>query len=99
MKKIGQYLIENNICDESSLEGALKEQSALKEKGVFKPVGSVLAESGNIKSQDLGKVLERMHLDILSSSDMFKDLSAESIKKTVSLAEEASLSTTDSARR
>ena len=87
MKKIGQYLIENNICDEPSLEGALKEQSALMEKGVLKPVGSVLTESGNIKSQDLGKVLERMHLDILSSSAIFKDLSIESIKKTVSMAE------------
>ena len=87
MKKIGEYLIENNICDESSLKDALEEQTALREKGVLKPVGSVLAESGNIKSQDLGKVLERMHRDILSSSAMSKDLSAESIKETVSLAE------------
>ncbi|MFC1844378.1 sigma 54-interacting transcriptional regulator [Thermodesulfobacteriota bacterium] len=87
MKKIGHYLIEDNLCDESSLDSALKEQSALKENGVFKPIGSMLAESGNISSQDLNKVLERMHLDILSSSVLFKDISNESIKKTVSLAE------------
>ena len=87
MKKIGHYLIENNLCDESLLDSALKEQIVLKENAVFKPVGSVLADSGNISLQDLNTVLDRMHLDILSSSALFKDISSESIKKTVSYAE------------
>jgi len=87
MKKIGHYLIENNICDESLLDNALKDQSELRKNGIFKPLGLVLADSGSISQQDLQKILDRMHLDILSSSLLFKDISLESIKKTLSLAE------------
>ncbi|MBW2465928.1 MAG: sigma 54-interacting transcriptional regulator [Deltaproteobacteria bacterium] len=87
MKKIGQYFLDNNICDESSLESALKEQAALKEKGVFKPIGSLLAEAGNVSLQDLENILTRMNTDILSSASLLKDISNESIKKTVSFAE------------
>ena len=87
MKKIGHYLIENNICDESLLDSALNDQSELRKNGIFKPLGLVLADSGRISLQDLQKILDRMHLDILSSSLLFKDISLESIKKTVSLAE------------
>ena len=42
MKKIGKYLLENKICDEFSLKNALEQQFKLKEKGVFKSVGSIL---------------------------------------------------------
>ena len=87
MKKIGQYLIENNICDESSLDSALKEQSELKKSGIFKPLGSVLTDSLSISLQDLDKMLSKMHIDILSMSALFRDISKESIEKTVSQAE------------
>ena len=87
MKRLGEYLIENNICDEPSLEVALIEQSELRSRGVFKPLGSILREAGNISLQDLDKELDRMHLDILSTSSLFKDISIESIKKTLSLVE------------
>jgi transcriptional regulator with PAS, ATPase and Fis domain/polyferredoxin len=87
MKKIGQYLIESEACDESLLDDALKEQEALKKKGVFKPVGLVLAESGMIQEKDLNYALDRMHQDILASSSLFKDISDDTIKRTVSLAE------------
>jgi transcriptional regulator with AAA-type ATPase domain/polyferredoxin len=87
MKKIGDYLIENNLCDNSLLDNTLKEQSELRENGVFKPIGLMLADSGKVSSQDLSKALDRMHLDILSSSPLFKDIPIESIKKAVSLAE------------
>lgn len=68
MKKIGDYLLENNICDESSLESALKKQSQLKKRGTFKPLGSVLTDSLAISLQDLDKILSKMHIDILSMS-------------------------------
>lgn len=87
MKRLGEYIVENNICDESSLDRALNEQSALKARGVFKPIGSVLAESGAISSQDLDKELDRMHLDILSSTSQFQESSLETIKETLALAE------------
>jgi len=87
IKKIGHYLIEENVCDESLLDEALKEQDALKEKGILKPLGSVLADSGNITVEGLNAVLDRMHLDILSSAPLFRGISTESIRQTVSLAE------------
>jgi transcriptional regulator with AAA-type ATPase domain/ferredoxin len=87
MKKIGDYLLENNICDESTLESALKEQSQLKKNGIFKPLGSVLTDSLAISLQDLDKILSKMHIDILSKSALFGDISKESIEKTVLQAE------------
>jgi DNA-binding NtrC family response regulator/NAD-dependent dihydropyrimidine dehydrogenase PreA subunit len=87
MKKIGEYLIENNICDESSLNNALEEQTKLKERGVFKPLGSVLTDSLIISLQDLNKILSKMHIDILSMSGLFRGISKKSIKTTVSQAE------------
>ncbi len=87
IKKIGHYLIEENVCDESLLDEALKEQAALNEKGILKPLGSVLADSGNITVEGLNAVLDRMHLDILSSAPLFRGISTESIRQTVSLAE------------
>ena len=87
MKKIGEYLIENNLCEDTVLDSILKEQSELRENGVFKPIGLMLTDSGKISQNELNKVLERMHLDILASSSLFKDISIESLKKAVSLAE------------
>jgi hypothetical protein len=87
MKKIGDYLLENNICDESSLESALEEQLNLKEKGVSKLLGSILTDSASISLKDLDKALSKMHIDILANSALFQNISKESIKKTLSQAE------------
>jgi DNA-binding NtrC family response regulator/ferredoxin len=87
MKKIGKYLLKNKICDESSLKGALEQQSELKGKGVFKPVGSILTESMGVAVKDLNQALHQMHYDIISKSTFFKELSTDSIKQIVSLAE------------
>ena len=87
MKKIGSYLIESKICDESSLNCALEEQLKLKENSLFKPLGSILTESGSIAVKDLDQALLQMHFDRVSSSPLFKDISSKAIKKTLSLAE------------
>ncbi len=87
MKKIGEYLIENKICDKSSLSNALKEQSDLKEKGISKPLGSILTESSSVSLKNLDKALAKMHIDILAQSALFRDISRESIESTVSQAE------------
>jgi DNA-binding NtrC family response regulator/NAD-dependent dihydropyrimidine dehydrogenase PreA subunit len=87
MKEIGKYLLENKLCDESSLRAALEQQLKLKEKGIFKPLGSILTESMGVDKNDLSQALFQMHFDIVSQSTLFKDLSAESIKQAISLAE------------
>ncbi len=86
MKEIGKYFLENKLCDESSLHAALEQQLKLREKGIFKPLGSILTESMGVDKNDLSKALFQMHFDIVSQSTLFKDLSAESIKQAISLA-------------
>ncbi len=87
MKRLGEYLIENEICDESTVDSALREQSQLKKKGILKPLGTVLTDSLTISIQDKDTMLAKMHIDILSMSALFNGISKESIKKMVSLAE------------
>ena len=87
MKKIGEYLIENNICDESLMERALQEQEELKSKGIFKLLGSVLTDSHAVSSQDIDNVISLMHLNILSSSALFRSISREALKKTLAQAQ------------
>ena len=86
-KKLGEYLIENNICDESLLNQALQKQAELKSKGVFKPLGIVLTDSHTVSQEDLDKVISLMHLNILSSSALFETTSREVLQKTLSRAQ------------
>jgi len=69
------------------LADALELQLKLKEKGVFKPVGSILTESMGIAIKDLSKALFHMHYDLISASTFFKELSADSVKQIVTLSE------------
>ena len=68
MKRLGEYLIENKICDESLLDSALDEQADLKSKGISKSLGSVLTDSHAVSHKDLDKIISMMHLNVLSSS-------------------------------
>ncbi|UCD66108.1 MAG: sigma 54-interacting transcriptional regulator, partial [Deltaproteobacteria bacterium] len=84
---IGNYLINNKICDESSLNKALEEQLKLKEHNVFKPLGSILIESAGIALKDLNRALSQMHFDRVSASTLFNNISNDSIAEALSLAE------------
>jgi hypothetical protein len=68
MKKLGDYLVENDVCDKSSLDNALQEQAELKSRGIFKPLGPLLTDSLTISLEDLDRILSKMHIDILSMS-------------------------------
>jgi len=91
MKKIGKYLIEKELCDESSLKYALEQQANLRKKGIFKPIGLILTESLGINRQDLDNALSHLYYDILSSSIFFKELSKKALKQTISLAKHLTL--------
>jgi transcriptional regulator with AAA-type ATPase domain/polyferredoxin len=83
MKRLGEYLIENDICDEALLDNALQEQAQLKSQGIFKPLGTVLTESHDVSQQDIDKAISLMHLNILSSSVFFQSISKETLLKTL----------------
>ena len=86
MKKIGEYLVESDLCDESSLEEALKEQAELRDKEVFKLIGTVLKDSQAISQEDLDSAIAQMCLNILSSSTIFQNISDEVLRKMLSKA-------------
>jgi transcriptional regulator with AAA-type ATPase domain/NAD-dependent dihydropyrimidine dehydrogenase PreA subunit len=83
MKRLGQYLIENEVCNEALLDNALQEQAHLKSQGIFKPLGSVLAESHKIPQRDIDKAGTLMQLSVLSSSVVFKNISRKTLLKTL----------------
>lgn len=87
-KKIGDYLLEEKICDHDTIEKALEQQSVLKSKGVFKPLGAIMIEDLGLAIKDFNDILARMHLEILSSASFLEDIPKESLEKTISLAEQ-----------
>ena len=87
MKKLGDYLLENNSCDKTLLENALQEQAELKSQGVFKPLGAILNDAKSVTQKDLDDAISRMHLNILSLSVLFQDISIEVLKNALSQAQ------------
>ncbi|MDH3330274.1 MAG: sigma 54-interacting transcriptional regulator [Desulfobulbaceae bacterium] len=87
-KRIGDYLLEDNICDTGAIEKALEQQVALKNKGIFKPLGLIMIQDVGLAIKDLDRVLVRMHVDVLSSTSLFQNIPQESLERTVSLAEQ-----------
>ena len=86
-KKLGEYLVENSICDEAQLDRALHEQAELKSKGVFKPLGTLLTDSHAVPQESIDKVVSGIHLDILSASALFQSTSSDVLQKTLSRAQ------------
>jgi len=87
-KRIGDYLLEERICDQDTIEKALEQQSHLKNKGIFKPLGSIIIEDIGVAITDLDRVLTRMQVDVLSTASNFTDIPHQSLIKTVSMAEQ-----------
>ena len=77
---LGSYLIDNKICDESSLNSALEKQKGLKKNSIFKPIGAILAESGCVAAKDLDHALSIMHFERVSASTLSKGISRDAIK-------------------
>jgi transcriptional regulator with AAA-type ATPase domain/polyferredoxin len=86
-KKIGTYLVEDQICDERTISGAIKLQSRLSKDGVYKPLGEIMIEGQDISQENLQRCLGHQRLDILSAASLFKDLPQESVCKIAEVAE------------
>ena len=87
MKKLGSYLIENNTCNEDALSSALKEQLKLKKDSIFKPLGAILTEAGSITPIELQQALSCIHFEKIADSELFKNISTESMNAALSFAE------------
>jgi len=88
VRKIGEYLVEENICKQDEVQAALEEQAVLRKEGVFKPLGTVLIDSIGVTVKDLDRCLKKMHIDILAQTSFFDGLSQDILEKTVAIAEQ-----------
>jgi CRP-like cAMP-binding protein len=86
-KKIGDYLIEQKLCDAQILSAAMEQQILLRDEGVYKPIGQIIIEKGNLKPEDLKSSLQSQMADMLGSIELFKSLSPELISKIASIAQ------------
>jgi len=87
IKKIGDYLIENKSCDKEVVDAALKWQITLKQEGIYKPVGQIIIERGDLKPETLNVILRRQGEDVLRSVELFKSLPSELVSKIAKVAE------------
>jgi DNA-binding NtrC family response regulator/ferredoxin len=86
-KKIGSYLVESQSCNQQVIESALKKQITLEHEGIYKPIGQIIIESGNLDPMDLELMLRHQIKDMLRSVELFKSLSPELISKIAGVAE------------
>ena len=86
-KKIGDYLIEQKLCDAQILSAAIELQTLLRDEGVYKPIGQIIIEKGNLKPEDLKSSLQSQVADMLCSIELFKSLSPELISKIANIAQ------------
>ena len=88
VKKIGEYLVEENLCQQDDVQVALEEQALLRKEGVLKPLGTVLIDSIGVTVKDLDRCLKKMHIDILAQTRFFDGLSQDILEKTIAIAEQ-----------
>ena len=86
-KKLGQYLVENQICDQKMIEAAIEKQVTLEQEGIYKPIGQIIIESGYMNHDALQSILQRQGKDILRSVALFKILPSEMIARVAEVAE------------
>ena len=87
IKKIGAYLIEEQICSKKMIDAALERQLSLKREGVYRPVGQILVENGDLDKDTLDLILRKQGEDTLHSVELFKSLPPELLKKIAGMAE------------
>ena len=86
-KKIGFYLVESQSCNQQVIESALKKQITLEHEGIYKPIGQIIIENGDLTPSVLHAILHRQGEDLLHSVEVFKNLPQELITKIASIAE------------
>jgi len=87
VKKIGDYLIEKQTCDEQMIDAALERQVTLEHEGIYKPLGQIIVESGDLSHEVLDSILRCQGEDMLRSVDLFKSLPPSLIAKIADVAE------------
>lgn len=87
IKKIGAYLIEEQICSKKMIDAALERQLSLKREGVYRPVGRILVENGDLDKDTLDLILRKQGEDTLHSVELFKSLPPALLKKIAGMAE------------
>ena len=86
-KKIGIYFVESQTCDQQVIEVALERQTKLENEGIYRPIGRILIENGDLTPEELELVLRRQGEELLRSVELFKSLPPQFIPKIAGVAE------------
>ena len=91
IKSIGEYLLDNQVCDQEALSDALRRQAALEDEGKYKSLGDILLESGVVTYEDLKNVLKQQWIDLLSAVELFQSLSGDQVQQIADVAEDQTI--------
>jgi transcriptional regulator with AAA-type ATPase domain/ferredoxin len=86
-KKIGSYFVESQSCDQQVIEAAVEKQVTLEHEGIYKPIGRIIIENGDLNPRVLRSVLQSQGEDMLRSGSLFNNLPPELITKIAGVAE------------
>ena len=87
LKKIGSYLVKSQSCDQQVIEAAFEKQITLEHKGIYRPIGQIIIENGDLNPKELRSVLQRQGEDMLRSVPLFKNLPTRLIAEISKIAE------------
>jgi len=85
-KRLGDYLVENLVCDAATIDRAISLQKKLRKEGIYKPLGHIIVAGYNLKPADLNQSLRRQGLDMLLAAEFFNSIPTEILS---TIAEEA----------
>ena len=85
-KRIGDYLEDAGMCTRDQILQALSKQNALKEENIHRPLGSILGDELDLTDERMLSSLKLQYLDVLRSSDVFKNSREELLLQFVSKA-------------
>lgn len=87
IKRLGDYLIEQKLCETAVVEEAVRYQKELAKDGIYKPIGELLTESGACSFQNLKTCIRKQAVDMLSMTELYKQLPMETIEWIADLAD------------
>jgi len=87
IEHLGSYIAEKLAGSKLTIERAVEIQEALEKKGIYKPLGSIIVESGELDNKTLDECLVTLWEDVLHKVSLFETLSREELAQLASAAE------------
>lgn len=87
IQPLSSYIAKKLAGNTMAIERAIRVQTELADQGIYKPLGRIIVENGDINNSELEECLVKLWEDILHRVDLFETLSEESLTELASVAE------------